>query len=64
MSEKIYCLWGSCKKFDPEKSELCQSHDHHFVDGMSAASMSLEEAKKKYPDTKFCEDWEAEEEDA
>ena len=63
MSEEIYCLWGSCKKFDPENPELCNGPDRCFVTGVPAAMMTLEEAKKKYPDTKFCKDWEAEEED-
>uniref|UniRef100_A0A6M3M0R9 Uncharacterized protein n=1 Tax=viral metagenome TaxID=1070528 RepID=A0A6M3M0R9_9ZZZZ len=54
---KRYCLWGSCRKFDPEKPKLC-SHDDYICAGKPACIMSLEEAKKAYPKTEFCEDWE------
>lgn len=55
---EIYCLWASCKKFDPEHPELCLNHDHYIVAGLPLATMSLSSAKEKYPDAEFCKDWE------
>lgn len=56
MANKTYCLWGSCKKFE----EDC-GHDDYICTGKPACLMTLEQAKKEYPDTKFCEDWKGEE---
>ena len=55
---KIYCLWASCKKFDPEHPELCLHPDDYIVLDARVAILSLSSAKEKYPNTKFCEDWE------
>jgi len=59
MREKTYCLFGSCRKFDPQKPELC-NHHNYICTGKPDCFLSLEEAKKQYPDTKFCEAWEVE----
>jgi len=56
--KKIYCLWYSCKNFDPQQPDLCKDHDEYICVGKPDCSLSLEEAKKKYPDCLFCEDWE------
>lgn len=61
MKDKIYCLWGSCRKFNLDKPNLC-SHNDYVATGKPVCLMSLEEAKSKYPDTAFCEDWEPEKE--
>jgi len=59
---ETYCLWGSCKKFvvdenDHVSSDCC--HDHYIVTGKPLCEMTLDEAKSKYPNTAFCEDWES-----
>jgi len=48
MSEKIYCLFATCDKF-----ETCGHDKHIIVD----EKISLIDAKRKYLDAKFCEDW-------
>ena len=52
---KIYCLWGSCGIF-----ETTCPHEDYIVTGKPACIMTLEEAKKTYPDYTFCEDWKPE----
>jgi len=44
-----YCLFATCKKAMKE----CE-HTNYIV---TTERLSLEEAKKKYPEEKFCEDW-------
>lgn len=49
--KKIYCLFWTCKKWDSCK------HNDYIV---AKEKMTLEEAKKKYPEETFCQDWEQE----
>lgn len=47
---KKHCLFFTCKK----AMEDCE-HDEYTV---VKEKISLREAKKKYPEVKFCKDWE------
>jgi len=47
-----HCLWKTCRK-----AETDCGHEGYYV---VIADVTLEEAKKKYPDYEFCEDWEDE----
>lgn len=46
---KVYCLFATCKKWDS-----CQHNDYI----VTLEKLTLEEARKKYPELTFCEDWE------
>ena len=52
MTEKIYCLLATCRKTMAD----C-GHEENIVTGVE---LTLEQAKEKYPDLKFCDDWEFE----
>jgi len=47
LKEKVYCLFVTCGR------AKC-GHDDYIV---TMARLTLEQAEKKYPNVKFCQDW-------
>lgn len=55
-TEKTYCIWTTCKKFEPPKPLGCSHLDYICV----KERMTKAQFQAKYPEAKFCEDYEEE----